>query len=332
MGHRAMSRLAWLMLWLPAIAAAQSYPYFPPPGIGYSATNGNLTLQNLTLESATGVVLCDGSSGLCAAATGSANQFLATPNGSAGLVALRSIVTPDLPNLGAAPTATVGPTATTGTASTYIHSDGAPAICLTCNFTWTGSHTFDNPILAPVGTNTYALEATAGSGQIAAIALAGDGQTVGNTDLDVYQDGSGVGHVRVNGAFALDLDTAGTNRIAIGAAGNVTVVAPSSGTAVTVDGTTGTALALTVSNGSAQVSGSSTSVEWRLTDLNIPAEADVCLNTNPTAAAECVGGDTPGDVSLRSIPSGTVHLGERVHRDVPPDDDRHPQRHNGAVV
>lgn len=50
---------------------SQSYPYFPPPGIGYSASNGNITLQNMTLESVTGVVLCDGSSGLCSAAAAS---------------------------------------------------------------------------------------------------------------------------------------------------------------------------------------------------------------------------------------------------------------------
>ncbi len=44
--------------------------------------------------------------------------------------------------LGANPTATVGPTATNGTATTYIRSDGAPAIDLTATYPWTGQHTF----------------------------------------------------------------------------------------------------------------------------------------------------------------------------------------------
>lgn len=61
--------MLWGLWTLPA--AGQSYPYFPPPGMSYSATNGNLTLQNLTLESVTGIVLCDGSAALCAPATSS---------------------------------------------------------------------------------------------------------------------------------------------------------------------------------------------------------------------------------------------------------------------
>lgn len=47
---------------------------------------------------------------------------------------------------GANPTATVGTTAVNGSASTFMRSDGAPAINLTMTPTWTGAHTFQGGI------------------------------------------------------------------------------------------------------------------------------------------------------------------------------------------
>lgn len=77
----------------------------------------------------------------------SANTVFAGPTtGSAAQPTFRALVAADLPAgttpLGANPTGTVGPTATNGSATTFLRSDGAPAINLTATYTWTGVHTF----------------------------------------------------------------------------------------------------------------------------------------------------------------------------------------------
>lgn len=296
------------LLALPGICRSQGYPYFPPPGMAYSVTNGNLTLQNLTLESVTGIVLCDGSSALCAAATAAniiplwtgtpsstqalgslgalisvgsvtgvtitvpvpltattcaittsgtcaitwtagepQNEFLATPNGSSGPVGLRAIVAPDLPNLGAAPTATVGPTATTGTASTYLHSDGAPAICLTCSYTWTAEHIWNltangpaQPILLEnqsAGTGAFVFQQLGNSTHVVTWALTGTGYA-GSSLLS----GGPTGEAEFfysNPSIPLSFGTGGVERVRVGASGNVTVDAPGAGTSLTVNGAGG---------------------------------------------------------------------------------------------
>lgn len=70
--------------------------------------------------------------------------------------------TGQIPNLGANPSAKVGPTATNGTATTYIRSDGASAIDLTGVYPWTASHTWANTDTAATsGTvNPYTISAT----------------------------------------------------------------------------------------------------------------------------------------------------------------------------
>lgn len=107
----------------------------------------------------------------CASLT--ANQFLATPDGTTGAVSLRAIVVADLPTVnsnvgsftnasvtvnaqglvtavssgaapaaGANPTGTVGLAAVNGSATTFLRSDGAPALSQSIVPTWTGAHTF----------------------------------------------------------------------------------------------------------------------------------------------------------------------------------------------
>lgn len=55
---------------------------------------------------------------------------------------------------GANPTATVGTAAVNGVATTFMRSDGAPAINLTMSPTWTGTHTF-NGTIAGTALSTY---------------------------------------------------------------------------------------------------------------------------------------------------------------------------------
>lgn len=115
-------------------------------------------------------------------ASAAAGLFLASPTGAAGAPALRAIVAADLPigataSLGAVkgggnvaiagdgtlsvtlptaatPSATVGTAAVAGAATTFMRSDGAPAINLGIVPTWTGAHTFSGAVNLN-GANTF---------------------------------------------------------------------------------------------------------------------------------------------------------------------------------
>ena len=54
--------------------------------------------------------------------------------------------------LGANPSATIGLSATNGSASTYLRSDGAPALSQSISPTWSGNHTFAGQLIAASGT------------------------------------------------------------------------------------------------------------------------------------------------------------------------------------
>jgi len=63
--------------------------------------------------------------------------------------------TPSIP-AAANPTASVGLTAVNGVASTYMRSDGAPALDVSISPTWSGTHTFNNTPTVPAQSWTYA--------------------------------------------------------------------------------------------------------------------------------------------------------------------------------
>lgn len=73
--------------------------------------------------------------------SGTLGQVL-TSQGSGNAAIWSSVSSP----IGANPTGTVGPSAINGTASTFLRSDAAPAICQGCSYAWSGSHTFSNAI------------------------------------------------------------------------------------------------------------------------------------------------------------------------------------------
>lgn len=113
--------------------------------------------------------------------TQNANTVFAGPStGSAAQPTFRALVLADIPtgylysNLsgapsipsGANPTATIGLAAVNGSATTFMRSDGAPALSVTITPTWTGEHTWNlnggstNAILVNTGAaNQYCIKA-----------------------------------------------------------------------------------------------------------------------------------------------------------------------------
>ena len=63
------------------------------------------------------------------------------------------------------PSASVGLTAVNGSAATFMRSDGAPALDVGIDPTWTGTHTFSDTVSVPSsgGTAIWALDTTASS-------------------------------------------------------------------------------------------------------------------------------------------------------------------------
>jgi hypothetical protein len=96
-----------------------------------------------------------GALGLAGANYGTAGQY-ARSAGSAAVPTWATIAyselsgTPTIPT-GANPTASVGLTAVNGVATTFMRSDGAPALSQSISPTWSGTHTFSNPVLAADG-------------------------------------------------------------------------------------------------------------------------------------------------------------------------------------
>jgi hypothetical protein len=103
-----------------------------------------------------------------AGTTSATKQFLIqTGTGAVSAApAWGTIATGDLPANGGNPTATVGTAAVNGSATTWMRSDGAPAIDLTMAPTWTGQHAFNATSAAVVigtSSNTSFLDVRGGT-------------------------------------------------------------------------------------------------------------------------------------------------------------------------
>lgn len=230
----------------------QTVPYFPPPGMAYTASNGNLTLQNLTLQSVTGIVVCDASAGLCSAANAASviGLWTGTPSstmvlGSQGaLVALPAGVT------FANPSATVGLSAVNGSALTAMRSDASPPLNTGISPTLSGTWTFANP-----GDSTTLFKTT-NAADFAQIEIAGATlATVGMCASDTAatcQTNEAAGDSNLFFTHILHISTAaGADSVTIDAAGKVIVDPAGSGASLNVNGPVG--------NNALDVNGSSAS-------------------------------------------------------------------------
>lgn len=115
-------------------------------GGGGGGGSGTVTNVNTTVPAPlTGTSCSYSTSGTCAITwtTGqTANQVLASPDGTTGAVSLRSLTLADIPagvpTASANPSASIGLTAVNGSATTFMRSDGAPALSQAITPTMTG--------------------------------------------------------------------------------------------------------------------------------------------------------------------------------------------------
>lgn len=173
-----MKRLISLALGLLLAAQAGAVVKNQPPGAGGGGGSGTVTSVDASAVAplcvSGGPITITGTLTFTWCGAQTANQFLATPDGSTGAASLRSIVVADLPtvngNVGsftygsftvnaeglitaasngsapaaaANPTGIIGLTAVNGVATTYPRSDSAPALSQAIVPTWTGLHTWN---------------------------------------------------------------------------------------------------------------------------------------------------------------------------------------------
>jgi len=139
---------------------------------GSSAAPAFYTISSYldTFGSAQGSILYRGASGWVVLAPGTSGYVLQT-NGSGSNPAWTAVASGAA---GANPSASVGLTAVNGTATTFLRSDGAPALSQAIVPTWTGLHTFTGGIT--FGSSTGSVQAT--SGVLSVISNTGSGSNV----------------------------------------------------------------------------------------------------------------------------------------------------------
>lgn len=126
------------------------------------------------------------------------------------------------------PSASVGLSAVNGSASTFMRSDGAPALSQSIAPIWTGNHTFSTS--SGAGVEGILLKNTAGDARMGFYSTA--------TEYGIIQANTNEFNLLALGAStAINFGTNNnTHQISMSAAGNVTVNAPSSGATLTMTG------------------------------------------------------------------------------------------------
>jgi hypothetical protein len=119
-------------------------------GLGTIATQGasSVSITGGSITGITDLAVADGGTGASTAANARINLLPSYTGNGSKVLALNSgatdveWVTTGGGGTGANPTASVGLTAVNGVASTFLRSDGAPALSQSIAPTWTGAHTF----------------------------------------------------------------------------------------------------------------------------------------------------------------------------------------------
>lgn len=174
-------------------------------------------------------------------------------------------------SLGANPAASIGLSAVNGSASTYLRSDGAPALSQAIVPTWTGIHTWSSPAATfsvPViftGTttagNVVAWNSTGSNAFIGIESSTGGAESVGSSAYSL--------NLGTSNATSLWLSTNGIARIGTTSAGNVTINAPGSGQALTVTGSGATTSAVTINTPTAGIYSITHSAAAATTDYSV---------------------------------------------------------------
>lgn len=140
---------------------------------------------------------------------------------------------------GANPTASIGLTAVAGSLTTYLRSDGAPALSQAIVPTWTGAHTFSPASGVGVTVNGLAASPAITANTVAAADVAFNAIGSAATQLSAFQikQGAQAAWLAYEPASINDLRfNNGSDVLTLGAAGNVAISAPSSGAALTISG------------------------------------------------------------------------------------------------
>lgn len=208
------------------------------------------------------------------------------------------------------PSASVGPTAVNGTATTFMTSDSAPGVNLGASYTWTGTHTF-NGVLQGSGLSA-ALASPPAIGNVAAATgafttLQAVGTVSGTGFNTLFASPPSIGNVAPGtGAFtALTATTVNGNTVTAGT-GTLTIAAGKTLTA-------SNSLTLAGTDGTTQTTPSVSSSLAAVSDLQQFTTSGSFTWNKPTGSPKvthigCIGGGASGASGARTA-SGTSNSG-----------------------
>ena len=210
--------------------------------------------------------------------------------------------------LGANPTGAIGLVAVNGVASTFIRSDGAPALSQAIAPTWTGVHAWTRSTTGQTLTGTNSNAAANTWSEWVSTNSSGHGlhlthtSAASNASFIPGAPASEAGLIYTDAAVPMVLGTSNTSRVQIGAAGNVTVNAPSSGTALSVNGL----ITSTAINNAILMSGATTNNQYL---RSTTTGADSIFGSDSSAGASIFSGSPAYATMLGTTGATSVVIG-----------------------